>query len=60
MNVSGAWPRSKGAGTVVAVIDTGITPHSDLNANLVPGYDFISDPSIARDGNGRASHTGQD
>jgi serine protease len=56
MNVSGAWPRSKGAGTVVAVIDTGITSHSDLNANLVPGYDFISDPNIARDGNGRDSN----
>lgn len=53
MNVSGAWARSTGAGTVVAVIDTGITQHSDLNANLVPGYDFISDPNIARDGNGR-------
>jgi serine protease len=31
----------------------GITPHPDLAANLLPGYDFISDPSIAIDGDGR-------
>lgn len=48
-----AWPVSKGAGTVVAVIDTGITDHSDLNANVLPGYDMISNASAARDSNGR-------
>lgn len=53
MRVPGAWKRSTGAGTVVAVIDTGITGHSDLDRNLVPGYDFITDSSIALDGNGR-------
>jgi serine protease len=42
-----------GAGVTVAVIDTGITTHPDLAANLVPGYDFISDPANAGDGNGR-------
>jgi serine protease len=48
-----AWPVSKGAGTVVAVIDTGITDHSDLNANVLPGYDMISNASAARDSDGR-------
>ncbi|MEH6422317.1 S8 family serine peptidase [Pseudomonas sp. CGJS7] len=59
-----AWDISKGDGVVVAVIDTGITAHSDLNANVIGGYDFISaDPAdaglpgngffIANDGNGR-------
>jgi serine protease len=48
-----AWDLGSGAGAVVAVIDTGITDHSDLNANVLPGYDFISDPAIANDGNGR-------
>ena len=48
-----AWDVTNGAGVVVAVIDTGITSHSDLNANVLPGYDFISDTGMARDGNGR-------
>jgi len=51
-----AWDVSNGAGVVVAVIDTGITNHSDLNANIVTGYDFISDASMAGDGNGRDSN----
>ncbi len=50
-----AWELSDGDGVVVAVIDTGITNHSDLNANVLPGYDFISDTSISGDGNGRDS-----
>ena len=48
-----AWDQTSGAGVVVAVLDTGITNHSDLNANVLPGYDFISDATIAGDGNGR-------
>lgn len=51
-----AWDRSSGQGVVVAVLDTGITNHSDLNANLLPGYDFISNATTARDGNGRDSN----
>jgi serine protease len=48
-----AWDLSTGTGVVVAVIDTGYTSHSDLNGNLLAGYDFISDVSRANDGNGR-------
>jgi serine protease len=48
-----AWDVTNGAGVVVAVIDTGITSHSDLNANILPGFDFISDTTMSRDGNGR-------
>ena len=48
-----AWSNQKGtADVVVAVIDTGIALHPDLNANVVPGYDFISDVAVANDGNG--------
>ncbi|KAB8198831.1 S8 family serine peptidase [Lysobacter maris] len=48
-----AWDSADGEGVVVAVIDTGIVPHSDLDANILPGYDLISDPFVGRDGNGR-------
>lgn len=58
INAEPAWDLSTGTGVVVAVLDTGSTPHSDLKANLIPGYDFISaDPDgsffTAIDGNGR-------
>ncbi|WP_197426961.1 S8 family peptidase [Noviluteimonas gilva] len=48
-----AWDIARGAGVVVAVLDTGYLDHSDLNANIVPGYDFIADPQVAGDGDGR-------
>jgi serine protease len=50
------WPRTQGGGVVVAVVDTGITSHPDLDPNVVAGYDMISSASIARDGNGRDSN----
>ncbi|MCX5233383.1 S8 family serine peptidase [Streptomyces sp. NBC_00233] len=53
MNVPGAWDIATGTGVTVAVIDTGITPHSDLSANVIAGYDFVSNATDARDGNGR-------
>jgi serine protease len=53
INLPAAWDKATGNGVVVAVIDTGITPHSDLTPNIVAGYDFISDAATARDGNGR-------
>ena len=56
MNVPGAWPTSTGSGVTVAVIDTGYVTHSDLAANIVGGYDFISDTAVSVDGNGRDSN----
>jgi serine protease len=56
MNVPGAWNTATGSGVTVAVIDTGYVTHSDLAANIVAGYDFISDPAVAVDGNGRDSN----
>ncbi|MFJ6647673.1 S8 family peptidase [Streptomyces sp. NPDC091290] len=55
MRVPGAWDVATGTGVTVAVIDTGYVAHSDLAANIVPGYDFISDATVANDGNGRDS-----
>ncbi|MBL8859341.1 MAG: S8 family peptidase [Planctomycetes bacterium] len=49
-----AWGVFTGTtNTIVAVIDTGSRPHVDLNANLIAGYDFISSPTAAGDGDGR-------
>jgi serine protease len=56
LNLPLAWDKSTGTGVTVAVLDTGIASHSDLNANVVAGYDFISSSATARDGNGRDSN----
>lgn len=40
-----AWAKGTGAGATVAVIDTGITAHPDLDSQIVAGYDFVSDPA---------------
>ncbi|GAA2536152.1 MULTISPECIES: S8 family serine peptidase [Streptomyces] len=56
MRVPGAWDLATGSGVTVAVIDTGYVAHSDLAANVVGGYDFISDTAVAVDGNGRDSN----
>ncbi|MEF9981095.1 MAG: S8 family peptidase [Glutamicibacter sp.] len=53
MRLPSAWDIATGEGSIVAVLDTGITSHSDLNANIVSGYDFVSSSASARDGNGR-------
>lgn len=55
MRMPTAWDLSTGSSNVViAVVDTGILPHADLDAaRILPGYDFISDIPTANDGNGR-------
>jgi serine protease len=55
INAPAAWDKATGSGVVVAVVDTGYRPHADLVANILPGYDFISDTFVANDGNGRDS-----
>ncbi len=54
VNAPAAWDISTGsASTVVAVIDTGRTAHPDLDARMLPGYDFIADADKANDGDER-------
>jgi serine protease len=68
-NLPGAWDITTGsASIVVAVIDTGLVPHADIDTNIldgtgrvVPGYDFIvadggpcpGGACVANDGGGR-------
>ena len=58
INLPQAWDRATGnADVAVAVIDTGVLlVHPDLQGRFVPGYDFISDPANARDGDGIDSY----
>lgn len=66
LNLPAAWDGTTGSGSVVvAVIDTGLLPHADIDAGRgLPGYDFISgldtngggtedDFFTANDGDGR-------
>ncbi|QDF02580.1 S8 family peptidase [Myxococcus xanthus] len=55
LNLPAAWDLVPDASSVVvAVLDSGIVPHPDLT-NVLPGYDMISDPENAGDGDGRDS-----
>jgi len=57
INAPTAWGLSTGsASVVVAVLDTGVRfDHVDLANKLLPGYNFISDASMAGNGTGRSS-----
>jgi serine protease len=47
-HVNAAWDLADGKGIVVAVLDTGITTHVDVNTRLASaGYDFITDALLS-------------
>jgi len=54
-----AWDVTQGSSSVViGDVDTGIqNTHTDLDAKVVPGFDFVQNDSTPQDGNGHGSHT---
>ncbi|HKP20765.1 MAG TPA: S8 family peptidase [Thermoleophilaceae bacterium] len=64
INAPEAWARgAKGAGTTIAVVDTGVDlGHPDLSSKILPGTDFVPEqgeadcPAGAQDENGHGTH----
>lgn len=58
MQSPAGWDLTVGnSGITLAVIDTGIDlNHPDLAGRLVPGYDFVDNDSVPRDGFGHGTH----
>ena len=51
-----AWTWNNGSPSMpVAVLDTGVTAHPELQGRWLPGVDMVSDPAMANDGDGRDS-----
>jgi serine protease len=55
MNAEGAWSQLNSSDPVVnvAVLDTGITAHPDLDDHIIGGADMITATSVSNDGDGR-------
>lgn len=57
LNLEAAHKITRGEGVTVAIVDTGVAPHPDLNANLLPGATFHNGSS-ANIGNGQTDKGG--
>jgi thermitase len=52
-----AWPTARGAGSTVAVVDSGADlGHPDLAGRLVPGYDYVGKDFAPADESGHGTH----
>jgi len=52
-----AWDTTRGAGVTVAILDTGIAPVDDLDAErIVAGHNFLTGGADARDDHGHGTH----
>jgi serine protease len=60
-NFTKAWDTTQGsASPIIAVLDSGITSHADLNAHILGGYNFVSRPEYANNGGVGRSATADD
>jgi hypothetical protein len=54
MRLPRAWEQTTGAGTTIAVVDTGVSAHPDLAGALLPGVDLV-DGGAPDDPNGHGT-----
>lgn len=55
VGIPSAWDVTTGGDSVIAVIDTGVNPVSELAGRLLPGWDFVDDDADATDLNGHGT-----
>tara|TARA_R110002072_G_scaffold64203_8_gene159922 strand:- start:8492 stop:10039 length:1548 start_codon:yes stop_codon:yes gene_type:complete len=56
IDMAATWDITKGkSNVVIAVLDTGVTNHSDFQGRFLPGADLVSDNDFSNDGDGRDS-----